>query len=344
MPDRGASAANLVDVADPIGDLDPAFGRHLLPDDRHREDGASGRAAWSGCSVLRAEKGAERLRDVGEDVVPVRRQLVFREQELRRHSFHLCQSLGRVHRRIRRDTEPHPALVPSFMSALTRAPLLKRGDLPALSFPMRLATWNVNSVVARLPRLVDWLASSSPDVLCLQETKIADDAFPRAEVEALGYEVALHGDGRWNGVAIISRVGLGDVARGFAGAPGFPGLEARAMSATCGGLRVWTLYVPNGRALDSDHYPYKLSWLAALRTALLAERATSPPLFICGDFNIAPGDDDVWDPAAFIGSNACQRARARGARRSHQRPRASMDVRPRAFKGPPVHVLGLPRR
>ncbi|MFI5285748.1 MAG: exodeoxyribonuclease III [Candidatus Dormibacteria bacterium] len=167
---------------------------------------------------------------------------------------------------------------------------------------MRLATWNVNSVVVRLPRLVDWLAASRPDTLCLQETKVADDAFPRAEVEALGYEVALHGEGRWNGVAIISRAGLADVVRGFEGEPGFPGAEARAISATCGGLRVWSVYVPNGRALDSDHYPYKLSWLAALRLALLAERGTSPPLVLCGDFNIAPTDDDVWDPAAFIGS------------------------------------------
>ena len=177
---------------------------------------------------------------------------------------------------------------------------------------MRLATWNVNSVVARLPRLVDWLAASKPDVLCLQETKIADAAFPRAEVEALGYEVALHGDGRWNGVAMISRVGLLDVVRGFDGEPGFPDPEARAMSATCGGLRVWTLYVPNGRSLDSDHYPYKLRWLEALRTSLVASKPTSPPLVLCGDFNIAPTDDDVWDPAQFIGLNACEHPGARG--------------------------------
>jgi exodeoxyribonuclease-3 len=198
---------------------------------------------------------------------------------------------------------------------------------------MRLATWNVNSVVARLPRLVEWLASSSPDVLCLQETKIADDGFPRAEVEALGYEVALHGEGRWNGVAIISRVGLLNVARGFEGEPGFPGVEARAMSATCGGLRVWSLYVPNGRALDSDHYPYKLSWLAALRQALLASQGSSPPLVVCGDFNIAPGDDDVWDPSAFIGSthvSAPEREALAGL--------ISLgldDVQPRALKGRP---------
>src|ERR1700686_2148981 len=123
---------------------------------------------------------------------------------------------------------------------------------------MRLATRNVNSVVGRLPRLVEWPASSSPGILCLQETKVADDAFPRAEVEALGYELALHGDGRWNGVAIISRVGLADVVRDFDGEPGFPAVEARAVSATCGGLRVWSLYVPNGRAPATAPNPYKL--------------------------------------------------------------------------------------
>jgi exodeoxyribonuclease III len=198
---------------------------------------------------------------------------------------------------------------------------------------MRLATWNVNSVVARLPRLVEWLASSSPDVLCLQETKIADDAFPRAEVEALGYEVALHGDGRWNGVAIISRAGLVDVARGFDGEPGFPAAEARAMSATCAGLRVWSVYVPNGRALDSVHYPYKLSWLGALRLALLAAQPASPPLVVCGDFNIAPGDDDVWDPAAFIGSTHVS-----APEREALAALVSLgldDIHPRAIKGRP---------
>jgi exodeoxyribonuclease-3 len=199
---------------------------------------------------------------------------------------------------------------------------------------MRLATWNVNSVVARLPRLLEWLASSSPDVLCLQETKIADDAFPRAEVEALGYEVALNGEGRWNGVAIISRVGLGAVERGFAGTPGFPETEARAMSATCGGLRVWSLYVPNGRALDSDHYPYKLQWLAALRVALLAEQPTVPPLLLCGDFNIAPTDNDVWDPAAFVGSTHVS-APEREALAALVSGLGLDDIQPRAYKGRP---------
>jgi len=167
---------------------------------------------------------------------------------------------------------------------------------------MRLATWNVNSVVARLPRLVEWIAATTPDVLCLQETKIADAAFPRAEIEALGYELALNGDGRWNGVAIISRVGLENVTRSFDREPGFPGVESRALSATCGGLRVWSIYVPNGRTLDSEHYTYKLEWLRALLEALRVEKSRAFPLVVCGDFNIAPADDDVWDPAAFVGS------------------------------------------
>ncbi|MGP7998018.1 MAG: exodeoxyribonuclease III [Streptosporangiaceae bacterium] len=175
---------------------------------------------------------------------------------------------------------------------------------------MRLATWNVNSVQARLPRLLGWLDEARPDVLCLQETKVPDSGFPAAEVGELGYQAALYGTGRWNGVAILSRVGLDDVHRGFPGEPGFPGPEARAISATCAGCRVWSVYVPNGRALDSPHLAYKLNWLAALRGALRPELAGGAPgaaageprLAVCGDFNIAPTDADVWDPAAFVGS------------------------------------------
>ena len=133
---------------------------------------------------------------------------------------------------------------------------------------MRLATWNVNSVKARLPRLLDWLADTGPDVVCLQETKCPDGAFPVAEVGELGYSVASHSDGRWNGVAILSRVGLADVRSGFADEPGFPEPEARAISATCDGVRVWSVYVPNGRTPDDPHYAYKLAWFAALRDAL----------------------------------------------------------------------------
>jgi exodeoxyribonuclease-3 len=166
---------------------------------------------------------------------------------------------------------------------------------------MRLATWNVNSVIARLPRLLDWLEQSKPDVLCLQEIKCTVDAFPTAEVNALGYEAAVHGDGRWNGVALLSRVGLDDVTKGLQDQPGFPEPEPRAVGATCGGVRVWSVYVPNGREPANPHYAYKLKWLEALRTTVAAELGTAP-YAVTGDFNVAPSDDDVFDPAAFIGA------------------------------------------
>ena len=167
---------------------------------------------------------------------------------------------------------------------------------------MRIATWNVNSLMARLPRVVDWLAVTRPDILCLQETKVADELFPRAELAALGYDAATYGTGQWNGVAIISAIGLADVRRGFPGEPGFPASEARALAATCGAVRVWSLYVPNGRTVDSPHFTYKLAWLRAFHAALAVEASAPPPLAVCGDFNVAPGDVDVWDPAAFVGS------------------------------------------
>jgi exodeoxyribonuclease III len=167
---------------------------------------------------------------------------------------------------------------------------------------VRLATWNVNSLIARLPRVLDWLAANRPDILCLQETKVADDLFPRAELAALGYEAATYGGGQWNGVAVISAVGLADVRRGFPGEPGFPTSEARSLAATCGGVRVWSLYVPNGRTVDSPHFAYKLAWLVSLRETLAAEASAGPPLAVCGDFNVAPADVDVWDPAAFVGA------------------------------------------
>ncbi len=165
---------------------------------------------------------------------------------------------------------------------------------------VRLATWNVNSVTARLPRLVDWLARTKPDVLCLQETKTAE--FPSAPVAELGYEVAAYGTGRWNGVAVLSRVGLDDVVLGYPGEPGFPEPEPRAIGVTCGGVRFWSVYVPNGRTVDDPHYTYKLAWLAALKSALATELAGHERLVLCGDFNVAPTDSDVWDPAAFVGS------------------------------------------
>jgi exodeoxyribonuclease III len=166
---------------------------------------------------------------------------------------------------------------------------------------VRLATWNVNSVKQRLPRLLPWLDERGPDVVCLQETKLTDDAFHElldAELTGRGYELALHGEVQWNGVAILSRVGLEDVVPGLPGAPGFPDPEARAVSATCGGVRVHCVYVPNGREPGSEHYRYKLAWLAALRAQIAAGPAEA---IVCGDMNIAPADADVFDPAAYAG-------------------------------------------
>lgn len=166
---------------------------------------------------------------------------------------------------------------------------------------MRVATWNVNSAKQRLARLLPWLEERRPDVVCLQETKLTDDAFDELlgeELAARGYAFARHGEAQWNGVAILSRVGLDDVVAGVAGAPGFPHQEARALSATCEGIRVHSVYVPNGREPDSDHYRYKLAWLAALR----AEVAGGPrDALVCGDMNIAPADIDVFDPGAYVG-------------------------------------------
>ena len=161
---------------------------------------------------------------------------------------------------------------------------------------MRIATWNVNSVGARLPRLLDWLQTREPDVAALQETKCADAGFPYAEIEALGYQVRHVGEGRWNGVAVLSRVGLEPVADQL------PGItEARYASADCGGLRVTSVYVPNGRSVDDPQYRYKLGWLAALRDRV-EETPTGTPQVVMGDFNVARTDADVWDITAFAGS------------------------------------------
>jgi exodeoxyribonuclease-3 len=166
---------------------------------------------------------------------------------------------------------------------------------------MRIATWNVNSITQRVPRLLPWLDQRQPDVVCLQETKLADDAFDELlgeELAARGYAVAVHGEATWNGVAILSRLGLDDVLRGIPGSPGFPHPEARAVSASSGGIRVVSVYVPNGRVPDSEHYRYKLAWLASLRKLIAAG---PPATIVCGDMNIAPTDDDVFDPEAYIG-------------------------------------------
>jgi exodeoxyribonuclease III len=163
---------------------------------------------------------------------------------------------------------------------------------------MRVATWNVNSLNARMPRVEAWLAEMQPDVVCLQETKLSDDAFPAMAFTALGYESAHHGQGQWNGVAILSRVGIDDVVEGFPDDEG-PDRDARLVWATCGGVRVASMYVPNGRTLADEHYRYKLGWLARLRRVLDTQCSPDEPLVLCGDYNIAPADDDVWDVAQF---------------------------------------------
>jgi exodeoxyribonuclease-3 len=172
---------------------------------------------------------------------------------------------------------------------------------------VRIATWNVNSLKQRIPRLLPWLDERRPDVVCLQETKLADDALAELlgdELSERGYEVAAHGEATWNGVAILSRAGLDDVVTGLADAPGFPHPEARAIAATCDGVRVTSVYVPNGRQPGSDHYRYKLEWLGALRDVV----AQGPDAaIVCGDMNIAPTDDDVFDAASAGPPSACSR-------------------------------------
>jgi exodeoxyribonuclease-3 len=200
---------------------------------------------------------------------------------------------------------------------------------------MRIATWNVNSVLARLPRLVAWLEQAAPDVVCLQETKVGADAFPAESVEPLGYAVAHHGEGRWNGVAVLSRIGLADVARGLPDDPGFPDaqtLEARTIAATCGPVRVRSVYVPNGRAPEDPHYAYKLRWLAALRAGVAADASAALPFAVLGDFNVAPTDADVWDPAAFAGSTHVTPAERSAL--ADLRAAGLSDVIPRIAKGP----------
>jgi exodeoxyribonuclease III len=184
-------------------------------------------------------------------------------------------------------------------------------------------------------------------VLCLQETKCPDGAFPSQVAIERGYQVAAHGEGRWNGVAILSRVGLAEVSRGFPGQPGYaapiedevpalieidpvPVVESRAIGATCGPLRLWSVYVPNGRTPDSPHYAYKLAWLAALREALAAEVAAGRPLLLAGDFNVAPTDADVWDPAVFAGSTHVTEPERRAL--GELRALGLTDVPPRAMK------------
>jgi exodeoxyribonuclease-3 len=171
---------------------------------------------------------------------------------------------------------------------------------------VRIVTWNVNSLPSRMPRMSVWLQVMKPDVLCLQETKIPDEQFPYAELADLGYEAVHRGDGRWNGVAILSRVGIEDVVTDLPDVPGFPEEsgppEPRFIAAVCGGVNVACVYVPNGRTLDNPHYMYKLRWLSALHRYAVQPSHGDQPFAILGDFNVAPHDEDVWDMADFAGS------------------------------------------
>ena len=168
---------------------------------------------------------------------------------------------------------------------------------------MRLATWNVNSLRSRIDRVEAFVQRHDVDVLALQETKAREDQLPLMGLQAMGYEIASAGYDQWNGVAILSRVGLEDVEVGFPGMPtwGDPAAaEARAIGATCDGVRVWSLYVPNGRKPDAPHYVYKLDWMTRLREA--ASGWLDTPTALVGDWNVCPTDEDVFDPAQFAKS------------------------------------------
>jgi exodeoxyribonuclease-3 len=167
---------------------------------------------------------------------------------------------------------------------------------------MKIVTWNVNSLKVRLPHLLQWLAANPVDVLCIQETKLTDDKFPQAEIEAAGYQVAFSGQKTYNGVAILSRHPLTDVVRNN---PHYPDEQQRLIAATIEGVRFICAYVPNGQAVGSDKYAYKLGWLAALRTWVGEEMAQHPQLAILGDYNIAPEDRDVHDPQEWAGQIHC---------------------------------------
>ena len=165
---------------------------------------------------------------------------------------------------------------------------------------MRIATWNVNSLRSRIDRVEALLDRHEIDVLALQETKAREDQLPLMGLQALGYDIAVAGLNQWNGVALLSRVGLEDVEVGFSDMPGWGdpvAAESRAIGATCGGVRIWSLYVPNGRKPDDPHYVYKLDWLARLRAS--ARGWLDVPTALVGDWNICPTDDDVFDPAQF---------------------------------------------
>jgi exodeoxyribonuclease III len=206
---------------------------------------------------------------------------------------------------------------------------------------VRIATWNVNSMKARMPRLLPWLDDRRPDVLVVQETKATEEQWPAAELADHGYASAHLGTGRWNGVAILSQVGLTDVTRNLPDQPEFEGvLEPRAIGATCGGLRLWSVYVPNGRTVGSPHFAYKLEFLTALKRMAAAERerlGAAAPYALLGDWNVAPADSDVWDIAAFAGHTHVtpeERAALTGVEHASGTDDALTDLFPRASADP----------
>lgn len=200
---------------------------------------------------------------------------------------------------------------------------------------MRIVTWNVNSIGARVDRVAAWIEAHQPDVVGIQELKCTTAAFPAEPFEALGYEVAAHGDGRWNGVAIISKVGIADVTRNLDAQPMYEGsVEPRAIGATCGGVRIWSVYVPNGREPDHAHYNYKLEWLTALKATAARElKELDLPFTIIGDYNVAPTDADVWDIADF--QNATHVTQAERDAVTALEELGLREVMPRSLKGEP---------
>ena len=170
---------------------------------------------------------------------------------------------------------------------------------------MKIVAWNVNSLKVRLPQLLDFLATRQPDVVCLQETKLEDHNFPKADIEAAGYQVAFSGQKTYNGVAVLSKAPLSDIQIGI---PNFADEQKRVLAATINGVRMVCVYIPNGQSVDSDKYQYKLKWLAALTGWLKEELAQHPKLALLGDYNIAPDDRDVHDPVAWKDQVLCTEA------------------------------------
>jgi exodeoxyribonuclease-3 len=170
-------------------------------------------------------------------------------------------------------------------------------------FSMKIATWNVNSIRARMERLCAWLAAQAPDVLCLQETKVEDNVFPALELESLGYHAAAYGQKTYNGVAVLARQPFDDIVRGFG--DGIEDAQARFLVVRVGKLRVGSLYVPNGQAVGTDKFRYKLAWLERWRAWLATHADVSQPLVFCGDINVAPEDRDVHDPEAWRDQVMC---------------------------------------